>query len=635
MTIRTGHEKPWPGTTLTPKDAWDLSAFQRVSLDVENLSDETLRVYLRVDDPQADGKTHCLTGSVEIAPGRTETVSVPLYATPWVLSKPLELVGMRGYPKAQDELDVSQITRVLVFLSRPQKNYVFSIRELRAEGSVSVLDAETFVPFIDMFGQFIHADWPGKIDTEQDLIEARKNEQQSLTQQSGPTSWNQYGGWADGPKLEATGFFRVEKQNGRWWLVDPEGRLFWSHGSDCVNAGSPTPVTDRETYFASLPQADGPFADCYGRSSWAPHGYYQGKGTYRTFDFGRANLKRKYGADFYDAYAMLCHRRLRSWGMNTIGNWSESGIYLKRKTPYTATVHFSSPAIEGSEGYWGKFQDVFDPAFRQELKKSLEREKGKSINDPWCLGFFVQNELAWGSETSLAEAALMSPPDQPAKLRFIEVLKEKYGQIDALNTAWGSDYASWESLRQRSDKPDKDKANDDLTGFYTIIAETYFKTIREELKAVAPQQLYLGCRFAWVNDRAARAAAAYCDVVSYNRYVHSVETLKLPGDLDKPLIIGEFHFGALDRGMFHTGLVPCADQADRAERYREYVLGALRNPAIVGTHWFQFWDQATSGRGDGENYQIGLVDICDTPYPETIETIRQVGYRLYEYRATR
>jgi hypothetical protein len=53
---------------------------------------------------------------------------------------------------------------------------------------------------------------------------------------------------------------------------------------------------------------------------------------------------------------------------------------------------------------------------------------------------------------------------------------------------------------------------------------------------------------------------------------------------------------------------------------------------VVGAHWFQYQDQATTGRGDGENYQIGLVDVCDRPYPETIRACREVGYRLYGIR---
>jgi hypothetical protein len=144
----------------------------------------------------------------------------------------------------------------------------------------------------------------------------------------------------------------------------------------------------------------------------------------------------------------------------------------------------------------------------------------------------------------------------------------------------------------------------------------------------------LGCRFAWVNDAAAIAAAKYCDVVSYNRYDYSVANHRLPNNLDRPTIVGEFHFGALDRGMFHTGLKPTASQQDRAAKYAAYVRGALRNPQIVGTHWFQYRDQATTGRFDGENYQIGFVDICDTPYPETIQACREVGYDLYRIRLT-
>ena len=42
-----------------------------------------------------------------------------------------------------------------------------------------------------------------------------------------------------------------------------------------------------------------------------------------------------------------------------------------------------------------------------------------------------------------------------------------------------------------------------------------------------------------------------------------------------------------------------------------------------------------TGRGDGENYQIGIVDICDKPYEETVRACREVGYRMYQIRAGR
>jgi hypothetical protein len=121
-------------------------------------------------------------------------------------------------------------------------------------------------------------------------------------------------------------------------------------------------------------------------------------------------------------------------------------------------------------------------------------------------------------------------------------------------------------------------------------------------------------------------------VISFNRYRFSAKDLILPEGIDKPTIIGEFHFGALDRGHFHTGLRSVANQKQRAEAYYQYVKGALNNPQIVGTHWFQYSDQAFTGRGDGENYQIGFIDICDNPYPEIVEAARKIGYQMYQTR---
>ena len=177
----------------------------------------------------------------------------------------------------------------------------------------------------------------------------------------------------------------------------------------------------------------------------------------------------------------------------------------------------------------------------------------------------LNNEMSWGDDVSLALAALQSPPEQAAKQALAEELKTKYGEIAKLNQAWSTDYGSWDALLQSRDAPDKIKARADLQAFYTRTAEQYFRTVREAIKRVAPNQLYLGCRFAWVNARAAAAAAKYCDVVSYNLYRSSVADFQFNGGADVPLIIGEFHFGALDRGMFHTGLVSLPDQNARAE----------------------------------------------------------------------
>ncbi len=638
LQIWSGHKRDWPGIDLQPTDGrWDLSRNTYVALDVYNRGTNAVTVCCRVDNPSLEGNLVSNQGWIDLVPDKSDVLRVEFKRNP--IAPDVEIIGMRagpfGVPRKSGTIDPSNVIRLVVFVSRPKADHHFSIGNVRAGGVYVPLSAPTdpkkLFPFIDELGQYIHKDWPGKTHSIEEMRANGRREEAELARRPGPEERTRYGGWEAGPQLEATGWFRVAKHAGKWWLVDPEGRLFWSHGVDCVRTGNATPISDREHYFKSLPGKGDPLAQFYGRGSWAPHGYYKDHSPYRTYDFSQANFLRKYGEDWKQRFADVTHRRLKSWGLNTIANWSSHEIYRMRHTPYVATLSIGAPTIEGSEGYWGKFYDVFDPQFTKTLAKRLGWKKTEA-GDPWCIGFFVDNELSWGKDDSLALGALKSPADQPAKQAFVADLKRKYVEIGKLNAAWGTAHKSWDALLDCRDAPDAKKARADLTAFYTRIAETYFATVKEEVKKVAPNHLYLGCRFAWVNDLAAIAATKYCDVVSYNRYRYSVADHLLPAGIDMPTIVGEFHFGALDRGMFHTGLKKARDQEHRAELYEEYVRGALKNPQIVGTHWFQYKDQATTGRGDGENYQIGFIDICDRPNPEIVSAARRVGKDMYAYR---
>ncbi len=641
LRVATGHANDYPGVTIAaPGGTWDLGRFAEVTARLENRGSKAVTVYLRVDNAGADGIRACLTGSRTLGPGETGTLRVPLKrAADDKLGG--RLFGMRGYPVAgggPGTLDPTRVTQMLVFVSKPRIDHEFGILDIRAAGRPTpptawTSDADPFFPFIDTFGQYRHKDWPGKTHTPGDLAARREQEARELADKAGPAGWDRLGGWADGPQLKATGYFRTEKVDGRWWLVDPDGRLFFSHGIDCVRMLDATPTEERAGWFEDLPAGRPEFRPFVSRG-YALHGHYAGRRP-ECFSFAAANLVRKYGPGWRETAGDVIQRRLRSWGLNTIGNWSDGGVRDLRRTPYTDAVSSDhARRIEGGEGYWGKFPDVFDPSFAESLRRSMAGRKGHSAADPWCIGYFSDNELSWGDETAHAVAALRSPADQPAKKACVGDLQAKYPTIGALNQAWGTNHASWEALMQSREPPDRKKAHDDLAAFSGRLADEYFRQVRAAIKEVAPSHLYLGCRFAWVNDRAALAAVKHCDVVSYNLYRREVADFRLPAGADAPLLIGEFHFGALDRGMFHTGLVPVASQEERARVYADYVRGALRHPQFVGCHWFQYQDEPTTGRVyDEENYQIGFVDIADTPYAETVAACRDVAAGMYRLRS--
>ena len=627
LQVTTAHHQPWPGIALPARNGkWNLTPYAQLAVQLKNIGTNAVSISCRIDNPGADGTKNCVSGVLQVALKRAhdDTLGGKLF-------------GMKGYPVGNGgpgTIDPANITQLLLFVSKPTADHLFQVQGIRATGiytppTASVSDADPFFPFIDTFGQYRHKDWAGKVKSLADLQSRGEQEARDLTVRPGPTNWDKYGGFASGPQLKATGFFRTQKVRSKWWLVDPEGRLFFSHGIDCVRAFDSTPIEERENWFADFPGNQPEFAQ-FRSHGFALKGHYAGRSP-ECFSFVGANLFRKYGPNWQEEYRSLVHRRLRSWGLNTIANWSDAATRKLRHTPYTDSIGSGrTREISGSEGYWGKFPDVFEPAFAENLRHEIEAKRGDSAGDPWCIGYFSDNEMSWGDDTSLALGALQSPADQPAKLVFLRDLKARYVSIDTLNSTWSAHYDSWEALLQSREAPDKSKAGDDLRAFYTRIAEQYFRAVREAIKAVAPNQLYLGCRFAWVNARAAAAAAKYCDVVSYNIYRPSVAGFQFNGGADVPLLVGEFHFGALDRGLFHTGLVSLPNQEARAETYLEYVRGALHHPQFVGCHWFQYFDEPTTGRTyDEENYQIGFVDVADTPYAETIAACREAGYGLY------
>ncbi len=664
LRVQTGHAAERPGVAFpAPADHWDLSGLAYVETTVTNRGKHGLTIHCAVDSPKPNRypRRNCCIESVSIAPGATATVTVKIRArAPQALREKLPV--MRGLPGGfpsgnRDSVDATHVTAISFWIYRPSADQVFEVSSIRAGGTVvSTLPAnvDSLFPLVDRFGQYIHKDWPGKTHSEKELVECRQREAADLAAHPGAQGWDQYGGWLGGPKLEATGRFRVAKWGGKWWFVDPEGRLFWSHGLVRVTwSCAYTPVTGRKYLFAELPDRSSPFAVFYGKSTWPISGAYE-RGT-ETYNFSGANLLRKYGPDWMERFADVTQRRMRSWGLNTMANCSQPAIYLKRKTPYTATVyrlnappadtpggtgyvatiHNAGRPIEGTSGGWGKFPDVFDPSFKANLLKEVAQHRGTAVGDPWCLGYFPGNELHWGSdEAALGRAVLASPADQPAKRVLVDDLKAKYGTIEKLNAAWKSNYASWEAMLASITPPDAKQGRDDLAAFLGKTADAYFRQCREAVKEIDPEGLYLGCRFAgWSHPAVFRMAAKYSDVVSVNRYSETLTDLQLPEGIDKPVVIGEFHFGALDRGPFHASLRPVADQQARGLAYEKYVKSALENPLVVGTHWHQFGDQSTTGRDDGENFQNGFIDVCDTPYTETIEASRRIGYRLYEVRA--
>ena len=102
---------------------------------------------------------------------------------------------------------------------------------------------------IDELGQWTQKEWKKKVTNRQECTrilqellsraEAAQKEEQERGSAFPFADWDAYGGWVK-KKFRKTGWFHVERENGRYWLADPEGNAFLSAGLDCINPGEGT-----------------------------------------------------------------------------------------------------------------------------------------------------------------------------------------------------------------------------------------------------------------------------------------------------------------------------------------------------------------------------------------------------------
>lgn len=622
----------WPNLMWrADADAWDWSGSTGLAVEVYNPEADAQQVSLRVDNPGADGTQHCRSASALVPAGGAAVIRCSLNS-----QVDPRFWGMRGVPGRGPvgngvTLDTTAIVAFQIFLNRPQEPHELMVLRAWRYGQEPRASKIPF-PFVDRFGQYAHAEWPGKLDSEDALAARHESELAQLRAAPNLQGRDAFGGWADGPRVEATGWFRTQQVNGKWWLVTPEGTLFLSVGMDCVTAQERTFVEQRENWFEWLPRKEhAAFGALYGETA-NTHSMAEtigGKG--RDFSFYQANLIRKHGAAWQEPWRALSFQRLRAWGFNTVANWSSWDVLAESPLPYVVSGVISGvPEIAGAKGYWAKMKDVYAPNFAEQVELAVRGLTDTHGAKPLCIGYFLDNELAW---EGVQEGALESPGGQPARQALLDFLRERHPSLDALNAAWKSGFAAWEDVRTPVQRTRAYK--DDMDEYLLRFARRYFETIDAAFARHAPNQLYLGCRFASRPEPAVRACAEYADVLSFNDYMKEIPCRLYSGekDLGKPVLIGEFHFGALDRGMFHTGLVAAENQAERARMYRHYLQRVADCPAAVGAHWFQYVDEPITGRTlDGENYNIGFVDVTDTPYPELVEAARGIHAEIYRSR---
>ena len=485
---------------------------------------------------------------------------------------------------------------------------------------------------VDRFGQPVNKQYPGKITDERELLADRAAEKayyDSFT----PLATDRFGGLpGSGARfnLRKTGFYHVEQHGGRWYLVNPEGNLFFHLGVCLMGTpGNHTYIPGREQLFQWLPPRTGKFA-----GAWHPEKYWNDK----AFAFYDANIIRKYGRFDMDEWRRRMTARVKAFGFNSAGSFSwPVKEFKKLEFPYVASVYSWEMGVPTLKGVSGVL-DPYDPETVRKLDLGMAKVLTPEADNPWIIGYFLANEQGW---QNLAKTVPTYDSSVACKRELVAMLQKKYGDIAAFNRAWAADSRSFSELADLPLQLKTRAAYADMNQFCEQFIEACFKLTVETFRKYDRNHLLLGNRWqpGTANDETlCRIAGKYLDVVSINYYAPGIDREFIRRIYDwtggKPQIWSEFYYTSEREAGPRSFIYDLPTQRERGLAYRNYLEGAASLGFVVGVEWFTLIDQALTGRHfeklAAESYNCGLFDVTDRPYKDMIAEMARSNRRVYE-----
>ncbi|HCE45264.1 MAG TPA: hypothetical protein DET40_17125 [Lentisphaeria bacterium] len=485
---------------------------------------------------------------------------------------------------------------------------------------------------VDRFGQIVKEKIVNRISGEDELkkdVEDEKAYYESLK----PPVFDRFGGLPDsGAKmgLNKTGFFHVEKKDGKWILVNPDGNAFFHLGVCSFGPVSWTYVEGRESTFEWIPPHDKTY-----ESAWSPDKWWNSKAV----SYQLANMIRKYGepvtmANFQDRMI----DRVRKWGFNSVGAFSgvDRETMTKKNFPYVSAL----PSASGWNGIQSlpDIRETFDP-FDEKTVAEFDKQCSniaKNADDPMLIGYFITNEPTHEA----VPRVIPTLKNVPVKKRLVQFLEEKYKTVDACNKAWKMNHPDFKAMEGVGLPVTTKEASEDMQAFTAFFFETLFKLTYDTVKKYDRNHMIIGSR--WQpstanNEQLCRIAGKYTDIVSVNYYTYGVDKdyldriYKWSGE--KPMFLSEFYWSSSS----DSGVGPFKDVNNQQERglaYRNYLENTASLGYVVGVEWFTLVDAPCMGvfysKYDGERPNCGLISVTDRPWKDMLAEMMKSNYEIYK-----
>jgi len=387
--------------------------------------------------------------------------------------------------------------------------------------------------------------------------------------------------------------YRLETRDQLSWFVSPEGKRWWSIGVDCVDLGE-----DPAKWNAKNP----------------------GYSALKIFPNERA-------------WTLDTLQKFRSWGINSLGAWSNPALFAKY-APDQRLPHFECLHL----GAYNKvpYNDLFSPETLKAINDAARDQILRMRDDPSLVGYFTDNELGWW-DGYLIQSYLKLDTNAPGRRRLTEFIRRRYrNQFARFRADWQTPETSFDawSLRPTLVLKPGGKGIRLVRDWMGEMASYYYRMVRDAVRKHDQRRLILGDRYAqFFVPEIAAASRPFVDGISTNYgadWTDGTLTRYFLGTLheltQKPVLITEFYMTAMENRSGNRnssgGFPVVQTQAQRAAAFRQNLIELASRPYVVGAHWFQYWDEPAAGRGDGEDYNMGLIDTQGRPYEEMIQALK-------------
>jgi hypothetical protein len=467
------------------------------------------------------------------------------------------------------------------------------------------------LPVVDSLGQWASKKWQGKTKNFEQL--SKRLNREYLQKNKSPKDERT----ALKTLKTGSGFFNTHYDGKRWWILDPGGKPFVPSGVNQVRPVIASPISGLEYFHHFLPNPVNDGKDSYFNS-----------GKSLMLNYLATNLRKSLGNDWLEKWRDMSLTQLKKGGFNCLGPGAENELVTRRSIPYFIQLAH----LPRTENYlFLDFPDPFDPSYKDSVAAFAgQLEPFKS--DVQLIGYFLGVQPVW-SVGNLNPAAILIEKKESsyAKSALHQWLRKRYqGDISKLNTLWKEKFTSFEQLDSSLVEPGPE-ARDELMSFSEILIDSLISPICRIMKQADPYHLNFGFRFTTISQD-----IWYRTLHKFDVYSLSFSDLEVPQTnhiterSNRPVFICDFQVGSLDRGLPSGGPTATLTTNNRAKAIRSAMENLFSRNEVVGLLYSAFYDRPLLGRLDGENYQIGLLDVCNKPYSEVWSQAKKANDRRYE-----